>query len=226
MSKALPIILAFLFLVTYVEEAFGQCDIPFPLSTGSTACQDAPLFCSNDDLDGYCTSLGPTGTGPCPPPFCSGCQNFQWFTFIAETPNLSLLFTPSNCQGSGLQVHMYSTSDCTNFTSVSNCANPGTPTPVTVTATSLVPGQTYHVMIDGFSGDVCDFTINVTDGNIATVGGGPPMIPAPASPDQPMSARALRSHTPCRQALAFPILTGRLRRLSALLSITETTRSL
>ncbi|MFZ2898352.1 MAG: hypothetical protein WA004_07020, partial [Saprospiraceae bacterium] len=134
------------------------------------------MFCANADLDGYCSATGNTGVGPCPPPFCSGCQNYQWFRFIANTPVLSLTITPSNCSfnGQGLQAHMYETSNCVNFTSVSNCETPGTPIPITITANNLVPGNEYYLMIDGFSMDICDFTIDVVQGSIADLP--PPVI--------------------------------------------------
>ncbi|MFZ2897356.1 MAG: hypothetical protein WA004_01965, partial [Saprospiraceae bacterium] len=75
----------------------------------------------------------------------------------------------------GLQAHMYQTNNCTTFTPVSNCETPGTPVPITVTANSLVPGQTYYLMIDGWAGDICDYTIDILQGNIGNLP--PPNIP-------------------------------------------------
>ena len=80
-----------LFSAIQSQALFGQCNEPFPLSTGPQACLDAPLFCANADLDGYCSATGNTGVGVCPPPFCSGCQNFQWFKFVANTQVLAIL---------------------------------------------------------------------------------------------------------------------------------------
>jgi gliding motility-associated-like protein len=176
MLKYLPLFLIPLFVFAFSQRLSGQCNEPFPLSTGPQACQDAPLFCANADLDGYCSATGNTGVGPCPPPFCSGCQNYQWFRFVAGTQQLSLLITPSNCSfnNQGLQAEMYETEDCISFTSVSNCANPGAPIPITITANNLTPGEEYYVMIDGFSMDICDFTIEITQGSIADLP--PPVI--------------------------------------------------
>ncbi|MBK7336742.1 MAG: hypothetical protein IPJ00_11440 [Saprospirales bacterium] len=88
------------------------------------------------------------------------------------------MITPSNCQsGSGLQAEMYQTTNCTNFTSVSNCETPGGPVPMTITANNLVPGQTYYLMIDGFSGEICDYTLDVLSGTIGSLG--PPSVPGP-----------------------------------------------
>ncbi|MBK8490523.1 MAG: hypothetical protein IPL49_06325 [Saprospirales bacterium] len=176
MWKYLPLLLLPVFLLNQPQMLYGQCNVPFPLSTGPQACQDAPLFCANADLDGYCSATGNTGVGVCPPPFCSGCQNFQWFRFVANTQVLSLTISPQNCSwnGQGLQAHMYQTEDCVNFTSVSNCESPGVPIPITITANNLIPGEEYYVMIDGYSMDICDYTIDVVQGSIADLP--PPFI--------------------------------------------------
>jgi hypothetical protein len=43
---------------------------------------------------------------------------------------------------------------------MSNCFNPGTASTGTVTATGLTVGQTYLLMVDGNSGNVCNFTVS------------------------------------------------------------------
>ncbi|MBK7336736.1 MAG: hypothetical protein IPJ00_11410 [Saprospirales bacterium] len=177
MVKLLPLWLLPVFVLVHSQFAFSQCNIPFPPSTGPQGCANAPTFCSTAAMDNYCSSTGPTGVGPCPPMFCAGCQNNQWFNFVAGSSNITIQINPSNCSlnSQGLQAEIYQTTNCVNFTSVSNCETPGTPVPITVTSNSLVPGQTYYLMIDGWAGDICDYTIDVLAGTIGSPG--PPVIP-------------------------------------------------
>ncbi|MBK6621753.1 MAG: PKD domain-containing protein [Saprospirales bacterium] len=136
------------------------------------------MFCSEADFDGYCSTTGPTGVGICPGPFCGSCENYNWFSFIAGSTTIQLTITPSNCvgqpNGTGLQAQMYATSNCTTFTAVSNCESPASNTPITVTGTNLTIGQVYYLMIDGWAGDICDYSIDVIQG-IGNVP--PPIIP-------------------------------------------------
>ncbi|MEO9531659.1 MAG: T9SS type A sorting domain-containing protein [Crocinitomicaceae bacterium] len=98
--------------------------------------------------------------------FCGSIENNSWYQFtatsITETFDIS---TVTNCVGAGgIQAEVYSFGTtagcCTGFSSVSNCFNPGSATTGTVTATPLVIGNTYMLMIDGYGGDNCDFIIS------------------------------------------------------------------
>jgi hypothetical protein len=99
--------------------------------------------------------------------FCGAVDNNSWYEFVATATTEVFDFTSvSNCEfGDGIQAEVYEvTRDgnncCTNFTSMSNCWNPATPTTGTVTATGLTVSNTYMLMVDGFSGDHCDFTVS------------------------------------------------------------------
>ena len=155
-------------LLLFSHWASGQCNDPFPPGTGPQACQNAPLFCSEADFDGYCSSTGNTGVGICPAAFCGSCENYNWFSFVANSTTIQLEITPSSCAGTGmgdgLQAHMYQTADCVNFTPVSNCESPGVSSVITVTANNLVPGQIYYLMIDGWAGDQCEYSLEVLQG--------------------------------------------------------------
>ncbi|MCR9171430.1 MAG: T9SS type A sorting domain-containing protein [bacterium] len=97
--------------------------------------------------------------------FCGSIENNSWYEFTAQsTTEVFDITSVINCT-SGIQAEVYEvTTDvngcCTNFTSMSNCWNPATATTGTVTATGLTVGNTYILMIDGFGGDNCDFTIS------------------------------------------------------------------
>lgn len=98
--------------------------------------------------------------------FCGTIENNSWYIFTATSTTHTFNFTVSNCASNfGIQAEVYAvTTDingcCANFTSVSNCWNPTTPTSGTVTATGLTVGQTYILHVDGYAGDDCDFTIS------------------------------------------------------------------
>lgn len=118
----------------------------------------------NDNLASW------TGNGG---PFCGSIENNSWLSFVADATTATLDLTVSNCtDGYGIQMHIYYTTDCYNYTPVSNCYNPGSVVNGTVTATGLTPGQTYYIMIDGNAGDVCDYTITAQSGILTVDAGG------------------------------------------------------
>ncbi|MBK6619539.1 MAG: hypothetical protein IPG32_01140 [Saprospirales bacterium] len=53
MQKALLCSLALALATAYQLSA--QCNLPSPPGTGAQGCQNAPLFCSEEDMDGYCS---------------------------------------------------------------------------------------------------------------------------------------------------------------------------
>ena len=118
----------------------------------------------------YYTADTPANSGSI---FCGSVENNSWYEFTALSTTEVFNFSVSNCvNNSGIQAQVYNvTTDaqgcCTNFASVSNCWNPGTQTSGTVTATGLTIGNTYILMVDGFGGDNCEFTVtNWTAQNI------------------------------------------------------------
>ncbi len=183
MMRALLVQFFLIFSFSFLAENLSaQCFEPEPPGTGAQACQNAPLFCSEAEFDGYCGNTYNSGVGVCPGPFCGSCENYQWFSFIANSTTIQLEIVVSNCQGtamgSGMQAQMYQTGDCSNFTAVSNCWSPGNQGTGIVTATNLQIGQVYYLMLDGWAGDACDYTINVLQG----VGAPPvPVIPGTIS---------------------------------------------
>ncbi|GJM32326.1 MAG: hypothetical protein DHS20C18_13270 [Saprospiraceae bacterium] len=136
-------------------------------------------------FDGYIGSNSATDLGEAPDGFCAPqLHNTQWLGFVAGTPSISMNITAFNCDsGNGLQIGIYNTLDCTDFSLVSNC-EPTMPEniPFVFNATGLMPGGIYFLVIDGNFGDICEFSIDVTSGlaeappivgNTAIVGVGP-----------------------------------------------------
>ncbi|HRG00019.1 MAG TPA: gliding motility-associated C-terminal domain-containing protein [Bacteroidia bacterium] len=150
----------------------NQGSLPNPLSCASTPaadeCVNAPLIC---DLNGYCgntsgayTAGNTSGLGN----FCGSIENNSWLSFVASGTTASLAFNSAGCQdnSSGIQAVIYASSNCTSFTEVSNCESQGSGsgTFTITTNVALVPGQTYYVMVDGFAGNVCSYTVGAQSG--------------------------------------------------------------
>ena len=102
--------------------------------------------------------------------FCGSIENNSWYQFTALSTTETFNFTSvTNCvndpnNGAGVQAAVYqvfpdASGCCSALNLVSNCYSPGDFTLGTVTATPLTIGGQYILMVDGFSGDACDFTI-------------------------------------------------------------------
>jgi hypothetical protein len=140
----------------------------------SNECLQAPAIC---DFNVYCgvtsgsyTAGNTTGLGN----FCGSIENNSWISFIPSSSNVSFVVTSGNCldNSSGIQVTIYDTPDCVNYTQVSNCESQGSASG-TFTITNNVPlqiGQVYYMMIDGFAGNVCSYTISAGAGMIGSLG--------------------------------------------------------
>jgi hypothetical protein len=122
---------------------------------------------------------------PPTPPLAFSCgvtHNNLFFAFCPETGDVELNITPSNCtSGLGVQAIIYQTDNCSDFQELV-CVSNGTVDPFTINF-SGTPGVTYLLMIDGFSGDVCDFTVTGT--GVANITG-PPLEPILDPADDPI----------------------------------------
>ncbi len=99
-------------------------------------------------------------------------ENTQYFRFQPSGTSVSFVINNGFCsQNQGIQsaIMSYVTcSDTSTFVQVSNCFNPIPPgTSETVSATGLIPNQKCLLVIDGYAGDQCDFSIN-TDASSLT----------------------------------------------------------
>lgn len=110
----------------------------------------------------YSPDMPPTVT----PAFCGSIENNSWYQFTAlSTTEVFNFVNVSNCVlGFGIQATVYQVTNdlngcCSTLTQVSNCFSPGTASLGTVTATSLTIGNSYVLMVDGFQGDDCDFSV-------------------------------------------------------------------
>ncbi|MCB0408782.1 MAG: gliding motility-associated C-terminal domain-containing protein, partial [Flavobacteriales bacterium] len=90
-------------------------------------------------------------------------DNNSWLTFTADATTAELFVQVNYCSnGNGMQMQIFSGTNCTNFTAVSTFLE--TTNSQTITATGLIPGNQYYIMVDGFAGDICSYTISATSG--------------------------------------------------------------
>ena len=145
-------------------------------------CQNAPnpTIC---ELDGFETTttgftndlFGPT-VGFCGPG--TGTHNNFWIGFTAQTNDIELLITTSNCadggNARGIQVAICETKCVSSYRTMSANGQPACFGAVgqgglfnnnaILRADNLIPGNPYYILVDGFAGGVCDLRIDVLDG--------------------------------------------------------------
>lgn len=126
----------------------------------ATTCANA---CINCNFNGYSGSTAGYPSGIVPN-FCGTVENAQWMGFIAGAGNATFTVIPSNCSnGDGLQIALYE--DCMGEPlKCEKGEENGGNLPVSINA-SIAPGHNYFLMIDGFAGDQCDFSVTVSPNN-------------------------------------------------------------
>lgn len=163
------------FLTNLTHLLYGQCSIQG--LTSSLFCNDAPVLCELDCLDGF-IGRTPDQLFLPQPPKGSLCQNggnpdnMSWFAFVAGSTEISITITPYNCTQVdpttfGLQAGIYSSCDFENR-QILDCFNDFTimsPSPITLSSTDFVVGQIYYVWVDGAAGTICDYRITVNKGS-------------------------------------------------------------
>lgn len=145
-------------LVLFLQQAQAQLPPPCPANDYPAAdlCQDICIYCNFNNYMGTTTGY----SGQTPPGFCGTIENEQWLGFIAGAAGATFTATASNCNiGNGVQIALY-TSCSSNPIGCNGGSAGGAGTPVSIT-TPLTPGVNYFLLIDGYAGDQCDFTITV-----------------------------------------------------------------
>ncbi|MBV6438875.1 MAG: hypothetical protein EPGJADBJ_00503 [Saprospiraceae bacterium] len=137
--------------------------LPTPCGSSSesaSSCDNACIFCN---FDGFVsnTAFGDSDGGDSVD-FCGTLENAQWIGFIANTSTITFTATPYFCNdGNGIQIALYA--DCNSAPIECNIGKEdGGDTPISVTGTGLNPGSSYYLLIDGYAGDNCNFSIDVS----------------------------------------------------------------
>jgi gliding motility-associated-like protein len=159
--------------------ALEICDINgYSASTSPVYTADRPgnMRGNNEDIngvnmpDGINTGgifgqAGPWGNGA---PFLDvTINNNSWIVFTAADSNASLNVQVSNCYvgnypSGGLQMQLFSGTNCSNFIPVSSFMESSSN--FTLNASNLIPGNKYYLMVDGYAGDVCNYSITASSG--------------------------------------------------------------
>ncbi len=145
------------FHLEFSQPAGISCTPNPPHPAPGDDCSTAPIF---ENLDGYSGSTA----GFQPNPNILGCgtlENDSWLGFVAASNSVTFVSKSGNCQvGNGIQLAVFP--DCA---APPIACSPGQPSGAgltnVLTANNLTIGNTYFLMVDGFSGDVCDFTLEV-----------------------------------------------------------------
>ena len=133
-------------------------------------CASATQIC---DLNGYCgnTSGWYTADNPSLAGGALSCvgsiENNSWISFVANSTTATFNVVSGNClvASSGIQAGILASTNCSSFTLKSNCVAQSTaPGAFTLTATGLTVGTKYYLMVDGFAGNICDYTVTATSG--------------------------------------------------------------
>jgi hypothetical protein len=166
----------------YGNNVFGNFGICAHTNSSVPACGSGAPSAADEctyatpvcDLNGYCGNTSSAYTTSTVAPYCGSIENNSWLSFVAAQATVSMQVTVSACSaGNGIQMALYTTTNCTSFTyanaSSSNCyfqiLNNQT---TAVNFTGLTPGATYYLMIDGYAGDVCDYSIAAVNGAVYT----------------------------------------------------------
>ncbi len=136
-------------------------DPPSPTCPGPVVCGPFNDYCAEMP-----PQVGPDQVFPgCP---SNVINNPQYFGFYAGSTNFGFVITGTNClNGLGLHGGIYDAS-CNPVTTACPCSPGG----YTLQTNSLIIGQQYFVLVDGCAGDICDYTVTLTEGQ--TLEGPPP----------------------------------------------------
>ncbi len=170
MSKQVLLCIAFLCIALSDSYAQGRPTICGPNARMELLCSDACIIC---DIDGFQGRNSTQGRGDRPPNFCTSINhNIQWIGFLAASEILTIELSVSNCEAGtipdgGLEAGVFEVIDCDydNAIRMSNCdSDIRNNSSQDLRMTNLVPGKYYYLIIDGNNGDVCDYSVRVTEG--------------------------------------------------------------
>lgn len=101
------------------------------------------------------------------PPFCGTLSRPAWYAFVAGATSGAFLLDASNCvEGQGLQMALYD--DC--GAAPLNCMAGGLS--INMQVSNLTIGETYFLLVDGYQGDDCAYTLQAADSALTT----PPVL--------------------------------------------------
>jgi hypothetical protein len=168
--------LLLLFQQVIIAQVTPPCPTPPP--PGAESCPATCVYCNFDGYMGVNSGTPSGGDVVCGQIFI---HNDQWFGFVAGTECITINIITSNCNdGNGLQAAFFNNCSGAAITCNGGSAG-GEGQPLELSYCGFVPGQTYYLMVDGWTGDVCDYEIEVLDGSVT-----PPASEQPPPPIGPI----------------------------------------
>lgn len=135
---------------------------------GNAETNNPPTYTYTPGIDqgGIFGAAGPWGTGSPSPDV--RIDNNSWIRFTAAATTAVLNVSVYDCwvgnyPSGGIQMQLFaSNGSCCNFTPVSNFEENSNA--FTITGTGLTIGNDYYLMVDGYAGDICNYTISAQSG--------------------------------------------------------------
>jgi hypothetical protein len=149
--------LIFLLIAFAPRFTYAQLPVACNGTASATICEQACISCN---FDGFAGSTAGYPSGPATA-FCGTVENAQWIGFIAGAVSATFTVLPTDCSdGNGVQIALYK--DCTQPPlACDKGKEDGGNVPVSITV-PLTPGHSYFLLIDGYAGDQCDFSVSVS----------------------------------------------------------------
>ena len=151
-------------------EAFGD-GVPAccttPINTGMT-CPEPSFFSCGCWLDGITGVLPVDNAGTPPTDFCGSTENQQWISFESCWCGVQIEVSAEDCpDAAGVEAQLFS--DCAPFEPASQCIEIADGTSAFLPALtggndiSCEMNETYTLLLDGIDGDVCSYTVTLTE---------------------------------------------------------------
>jgi hypothetical protein len=164
---------------------FAQAPCPFPVwPNGAPSCETACVYCDSNSINGLQGVNAGTASSD-----SSGCpgimlHNDRWYGFTAGTDTITIEIIASNCNTTdGLQAALHE--GCNSDAIACDAGAVGAAAIgsqiLTLSYNDFTPGWIYYLMIDGFNGCTCNYTINLIEGSLAA-----PLVEPAATPTGPM----------------------------------------
>ena len=144
---------------------------PCPPRPAGVTCQTAPTLSATEFpyVGGLPNaSLQPVRKGDT---CIGGIENPHWVIFIAASTSLTVKVKAALDCNIGVQFFIYETNDCDTFKRVNGIGGCRRE-PISqgmeeaINLTNLVIGNRYYIMVDGYDGAICDYTISIANGQV------------------------------------------------------------
>ena len=158
---------------TKVSSSYAACNICDLTTRPTDECVNAPLIDLSQSFYGS-TNCSYTASAGSPDVCGMSIENDSWIKFIAGATEVEIEFTVGTCSGgnNGIQLAVFSGA-CGGLSLVpGSCENPSSTNNSESTNTwnfsGLTIGNEYHIRIDGYAGQLCDYYFTPISGVVIT----------------------------------------------------------